>query len=480
MFWVLVSTAAVLYSLYTWMTMKPKNFPPGPPYLPIIGSIPFIPRKHFYLSMDTLRKKYGPVVGLFTPDKAISVADPSTVLEVLRREEFQGRPDSLLLRERNFNKRLGIMFNDGPDWVEQRRFTLRHLKEFGFGKTSMERLVIEEIQELEKELENKTLQVSGLFNPSVINVLWSMMGGTRYKRDDPVLQNLLKTLTELFRSGVFLRFTDVFPFLLDFIPSIVDPEGTRHLDQFQEFMKKVIDQHEQASDEMEPTDFIGVYLKEMKKQSGGRSSFSDNMLISICLDLFSAGGESVGNTLGFATLYMALYPEVQEKVQKEIDRHLGRNQIPTLQDRSSLPYTEAVIMEIQRSNSIAPVAVPHRVTRDTELRGYFIPKNTLVFVSLWSLLQDESHWEDVNSFRPERFLDESGNIIKSEWFIPFGLGKRVCSGEAFARNTLFLFFTALMQKFTVTVPLGKSKPDTFPLSGFTTAPKPFEVTFTTR
>ncbi|XP_066996047.2 methyl farnesoate epoxidase [Anabrus simplex] len=480
MFWVLISTAAVLYFLYTWMTMKPKNFPPGPPYLPIVGSTPFIARKHFHLTMDDLGKKYGPVVGLFTPDRTISVSDPSTVLEVLRREEFQGRPDSYLIRERNLNKRLGIAWNDGPDWVEQRRFTLRHLKEFGFGRTSMEQFVIEEFEELEKELENKTVQVSNLFNASVMNVLWSMMGGTRFKRGDPQLQKLLNTLNVLFRSGFFLRMTGIFSLLVDVFPNIFDPHGTRHMKQFEEFMKKVIDQHERVLDKEEPTDFIGVYLKEMKKQSGGRSSFSDDMLIATCLDLFSAGGESIGNTLSFAMLYMVLYPEVQEKVQKEIDRHLRRNQTPTLQDRSSLPYTEAVIMEIQRSNSIAPLTAPHRVTRDTELRGYFIPKHTLVLISVWSLLQDKCHWEDVNSFRPERFLDDSGKVIKDDWFIPFGLGKRVCAGEAFARNTLFLVFTSLMQKFTVTTPLGKSRPETFPLPGFTTAPKPFEVTFTPR
>ena len=39
-----------------------------------------------------------------------------------------------------------------------------------------------------------------------------------------------------------------------------------------------------------------------------------------------------------------------------------------------LPYTEAVLMEVHRMSSIAPFAVPHMATRETQLRGFTIPK----------------------------------------------------------------------------------------------------------
>ena len=40
----------------------------------------------------------------------------------------------------------------------------------------------------------------------------------------------------------------------------------------------------------------------------------------------------------------------------------------------SLPYTDAVLMEVQRMNTIAPLTAPHRATKDTKLLGYNIPK----------------------------------------------------------------------------------------------------------
>ena len=45
-----------------------------------------------------------------------------------------------------------------------------------------------------------------------------------------------------------------------------------------------------------------------------------------------------------------------------------------MDDRSKMPYTDAVIHEVQRSLDLAPTSVPHKVTVDTEFKKYFIPK----------------------------------------------------------------------------------------------------------
>ena len=70
---------------------------------------------------------------------------------------------------------------------------------------------------------------------------------------------------------------------------------------------------------------------------------------------------------------MTLFPH-SEKVQAEIDRVIGQSRQPTMADRPSLPYTEAVIHETQRMGNIAPVGLPLTGSKDTTLGGYFIPK----------------------------------------------------------------------------------------------------------
>ena len=63
-----------------------------------------------------------------------------------------------------------------------------------------------------------------------------------------------------------------------------------------------------------------------------------------------------------------------EKVQTEIDRTIGRTRQPNMADRPNLPYTDAVIHEIQRMGNIVPLNGLRMTTKDTTLGGYFLPK----------------------------------------------------------------------------------------------------------
>lgn len=75
----------------------------------------------------------------------------------------------------------------------------------------------------------------------------------------------------------------------------------------------------------------------------------------------------------------------------------------------------------------APHSIPHFTREDVQFDDYTIPKHTLVMFSNYSLLMDKHVWGDPEIFRPERFLNESGQLLRDsdrlKNFTPFGLGK---------------------------------------------------------
>ncbi|XP_016122201.1 cytochrome P450 2D19-like, partial [Sinocyclocheilus grahami] len=84
-----------------------------------------------------------------------------------------------------------------------------------------------------------------------------------------------------------------------------------------------------------------------------------------------------------------------------------------------MPYTLAVIHEVQRVANTVPLSVFHCTTKDTTLMGYNIPKGTFVIPNLTSVLKEEGQWKFSHEFNPDNFLNEQGQFEKPEAFMPF-------------------------------------------------------------
>ncbi|XP_065574487.1 methyl farnesoate epoxidase-like [Artemia franciscana] len=480
------------------LAWRPSKYPPGPRGLPFVGYAPFFTKmdpNYPYLAMTKLAEKYGPVIGVYLgQDAHIFVASAEAAKETYFNEDLNGKPNHPVFQERSEDKKhsRGIMFWDGPAWLEQRRFQLRELRDLGWGKITTETVAQEEIRELlnfvskVSKTSNGAVDLHGELTVSVINILWTIVAGKRYNRDDEEFVEFLGQITAMFRSGVKVtNYVIPFPFLRHIVPGLVGWNEFRDCNQaMRRFFKKAIDEHRQTLPE-QPRDFIDIYLKRMmeeeKKGTAKQNGFLEDQLIVSIIDIFGAGAESTSNQVGFLLIHMIRNPGVQQKVQEEIDKVVGKDRLPSLNDRPSMPYTEAVIMEVMRMSNIAMQTVPRRAMRDTTLMGYYIPKDTFVHISVWAAHMDKTYWVDPENFRPERHIGEDGKLKKHGFnLMPFGFGKRSCAGEALARSTVFLFFTSLLQSYTFSFLPGQSRPTIKPDPGFTQAPKPFTALVTPR
>ncbi|XP_066573702.1 cytochrome P450 2D3 isoform X2 [Amia ocellicauda] len=91
-----------------------------------------------------------------------------------------------------------------------------------------------------------------------------------------------------------------------------------------------------------------------------------------------------------------------------------------------MPYTNAVLHEIQRFANVVPMNLLHQTKSDIDFKGYRIPKGTPVIPLLTSVLFDKNHWETPHKFNPQHFLDAHGKFVKREAFMPFSAAQHAC------------------------------------------------------
>lgn len=130
-------------------------------------------------------------------------------------------------------------------------------------------------------------------------------------------------------------------------------------------------------------------------------------MVACVLDMVMAGTETTSATLQWAALLMGRHPSVQggcaaaltcaspggrgpgsrdggpqghwrplspaDRVQEELDRVLGPGRPPRPEDQRALPYTNAVLHEVQRFITLLP-HVPRCTAGTTRLGGYLLPK----------------------------------------------------------------------------------------------------------
>ncbi|KAL4667464.1 hypothetical protein H8959_006153 [Pygathrix nigripes] len=303
----------------------------------------------------------------------------------------------------------GVIFANGNRWKVLQRFSLVSMKDFGMGKRSVEERIQEEAQCLIEELRKSKgalVDPTFFFHSITTNIICSIVFGKRFHYQD---QEFLKMLNLFCQSFSLIRsaFSQLFEFFSGFLKYL--PRAHRQLyknpQEINAYTGHSVEKHGETLDPSAPQDLIDTYLLHMEKEkSNPHSKFNHQNLIINTFSLFFAGTETTSTTLRYGFLLMLTYPHVA-----------------VLNDQAKMPYTEAVIHEIQRFADLLPMGVPHIVTQQTSFRGYIIPKDMEVYLILSTALHDPHYFEKPDAFNPDHFLDASGALKKNEAFIPFSL-----------------------------------------------------------
>ncbi|KAJ8676568.1 hypothetical protein QAD02_012355 [Eretmocerus hayati] len=465
------------------------SLPPGPWGLPIFGYLPFMRDCDVHLRFGELAKKYGSMFSARLGTQLVVVlSDYRIIRETFRREEFTGRPHTEFF---NILGGFGIINSEGALWKDQRRFIHDKLRNFGMtyrnsSKKILELTIMKEVDLFIKSLEVKEgapTNVSISLGMSVTNIICSIIMGVRFKHGDSRFKRFMDLIEEGFRLFGRLSFVNYIP-IFRYLPWLqsVKTKLSENREEMADFFQETVDQHKATFEEGNIRDLVDAYLLEIQKaKAEGRAEKlfhgknHDRQLQQILGDLFSAGMETIKTTLEWAVILMLHHPEAARSVQEELDQIVGRNRMPTLEDLPFLPVTEATILEVLRRTSIVPLGTTHATTREVNLNGFTIPSGSQVIPLLHAVHMDEELWDEPSKFEPSRFLTAEGKVHKPEYFMPFGVGRRMCLGDVLARMELFLFFSTLLHTFDLRLPEGAPLPSLKGNAGVTVTPDPFKV-----
>ncbi|XP_053118958.1 cytochrome P450 2C5-like isoform X2 [Hemicordylus capensis] len=447
---------------------KHKNLPPGPTPLPLIGNLLQLKTKNIMEPLQKMCEKYGPVFTIyFGSERMVILHSYDTLKKVLveHGDEFINRGSFPIIDK--FTKERGIFMNSGEGWVQLYRFSLTTLRNLGMGKKSIEERILEEVKHLEKELQARNGQP---FNPAFFlssatcNVISHILFGVRFDYQDEELLQMLHWLsyTYWFQSSPVGKFYNLFHRIMDYLPG---PHQTyfKNLSNVQDWIAQKVKDHERTLDPNNPRDFIDYFLLKMEQERNDpKTVFTKENLIVAIFDIFFAGTETTSTTLRYMFMVLTEHPAVAAKVHEEIERVIGHERPPAMKDCPEMPYTEAVLHEVQRYLDLAPLGFIHSARRDFEIEGFTIPQGTPIFPMLSCALHDPKYFKNPHQFDPENFLDERGAFKKNSADMPFSAGKRSCLGEGLARMQRFLYLTSILQNFQLKHPPGVTKIDLTP------------------
>ncbi|KAK0412105.1 hypothetical protein QR680_006039 [Steinernema hermaphroditum] len=453
-----------------------KKYPPGPFPLPLLGNahqivIGQIFGKTIRDLMLEWKKEYGNVITFWLgPSPTVCVLDYDLAVQtyVKNGDAHVGRQNFPLIDEMREGK--GIVLSEGDLWLEQRRFALHTLRDFGLGKNIMQDKILKEYHKrmdpFDAELEenggrlkiNPKEKLLELMIGSVINRI--LVG---YSFDESNMGEFLEIRKQLDKSNETLSFVDlvvVRPSLY-WIPFVKwrRDEIIKSNDETVAFAKRQIEERErdiadgsyQLDEVAGPQDFLDAFLMERDRrleESGDIGHYTKEQLVYAIVDLWQAGMETTITTLYWAFLYLLKNEKVQEKMREEIWSVVGKDRDVELADRQLLPYCNGALNEVHRLTSLLTLNVMRRSVRESVVGDFTIPAGTDNAVVMAVIFNDGDVFSDPAQFRPERYLGDDGKTMEQK-VIPFGLGKRACLGEGLARAEMYLVLLNIIKNYRI-------------------------------
>lgn len=427
--------------------------------------------------MADLAKKYGDIFSVQLGSRfTVVLSSKEAIYEayVKNAKQFAGRPDFASFSCTNHGS-VGISLCTYDDtYAYNRKNTMRAVNRLYMQQSDYHHILHEEASKMVAYLDdniakNQAIDPIAAFKKIVPCAFLSMMFGKQFEYEDPEFQAITNWYHNWFENAEADNPPDFFP-TLKLFPNARLNTISKCGEAFEIFTSKKLKEFESAKENIGLVyplyEYFGLpsTLPIQKQRNFAR----------VVADLCGGGFDTVASTLAWAPMYLLEVPKVLEKARNEILSVFGDSPID-FEKRESTPFFCATVYDILRHSSVGPLGLPRVTMQDVKLRGYNIPKNTMVFVNLWGCNHDTNEWKETEFLHPENFLNESGALDHEavKKLSTFSTGVRRCPGEKLAVQKIYIFLGTILQKFEFE--MEKSPLKKIPKRGVTLKPHDYTI-----
>ncbi|GKU21664.1 unnamed protein product [Fusarium langsethiae] len=450
--------ALVTYFIFKHIHRRSKGpLPPGPKGLPLLGNVLDLPPPGAleWVHWQKHKDKYGPISSVSVLGQLFVILhDKHAIMDLLETRALKSasRPKLVFAGDVvGYDSIMGMMPYDRTFRLH-RKLTATQVSSKSIGR-------FEPIQELEISRLLKRIYKDHNSNnlPEHLNqVSGSIMLRILYNYDTCPTKNdhivsMANTVMEEFSKATSpgAWTVDLVPWL-KYLPGWMPGAGFKKTAKIyrDHLLQNVKDPYDYVRDQMARGNDDVSYVAGLVKDIHRKIDLEEESVIQwTAASMMNAGTDTTSATLLSFFAAMVIYPDVQKRAQEEIDGVVGDSSLPSLSDKANLPYINAIAQEALRWHTLAPMGFPHMTTEDDSYKGYFIPKNTLLFPAVASITHGPDIYHDPMTFKPERYSEPYSEPLPSD--VVFGFGRRACPGKWIAEQTMFLIIAQILAVFNL-------------------------------
>lgn len=412
-----------------------RSSPPGPKGLPLVGNSYHYARDPFvFLTACGRTYRNEDVVELELGRQSVyMLLDPAEIARVLVADDdytkatFEDAALDRLLGE-------GLLLSEGENWQRQRQ-----LVQPAFGPERIDDYATVMTEHAERLLDNwrvgETRDVRVEMSRLTVEIIADAMFGTKLGAGTvTAIQSALEPIGQRFEPA-FRRIL-----IPDWAPT---PENVAYREAV-ETLDRVLDDivRERRGSEAERDDLLSMLLEAAADPD---HPLDGDQLRDELITMLLAGHDTTALALTYTWYLLATHPEVKATLFAELDEVLD-GELPTTADVRKLRYADRVLKEAMRL--YPPVFTMFRqASRDVTLGGYRIPQGSTVMLPQWIVHRSSRHYDDPETFDPDRWTPERAATRPNYAYFPFGGGPRHCIGKRFATMEATLILATIARDY---------------------------------